>query len=545
MTQPRRNVLILHSHLPWLRHAESLHCPEEDWWLEVVTESILPLLEMLHRLREEAVPFKLTLAITPPVLAMMKDPLLQERAEAHLDRSLHLAHAEIERGTNPEKRPLAKWYIDHYGRLHTYFCDVWKHDLVAAISDLRQTGHLEIPASAATHALLPLFLKSPDVLQTQIDIGCSYYEECFGERPKLFWLPDCAYSPALEPFLTKAGIDHIILDEHAVTYSEQAPAGGIYYPTETPAGTRLSCRDLESSREILKLKAGLVHDTRYREATVMSDEETPVNALKLHLEANHGNPVAALKIHCMDSEQLYDPAEGEKAAQEHAEQLLKFRAIQFSKLESEEIASPTVVTVYETELFGHWRFEGIPFLEETLRQFAAQKNMELACLSGSNGTGSAIFTSEVNPVPSSWGEGDYFENWLSQENAWIYPHLLRRAEQLQRIIEALRESVEGLPDELAEHRTRCLQQMTRELLLAQSSDWAAFMRHPTTQAYATHRFETHLENFDQLTKIYSSNDESNSNRLLAIEQQNPIFPNLEWNVFASAQNSGVGIQESE
>ncbi len=534
MTLPHRNVLILHCHMPWLRHAESLHCQEEDWWLDVATESIIPLLEMLHRLRAGNVPFKITFALTPTVLSMMKDPLLQERTEAHLDRCLHLAHAEIERGTDPEKRPLAQWYVNHYHRLHTYFCDVWKRDLVGALNDLRKTGHLEIPASAATHALLPLFLKSPTVLQSQIDIGCAYYEECFGERPNLFWLPDCAYTPALEPFLTKAGIEHFILEQHALTYSSQAPAEGIYHPARTPLGSQLSCRDVESSREILKLEAGLIHDTRYREASKMSSDETPVNALKIHLDASHVDQAAALKIHYMDSNQLYDPAEGKKAAQEHASQLLKSRKTQFSKLVAEGITTPSVITIYEAELFGHWRFEGIPFLEEVLRQFAVDKSMELVKLSETSNT---VTANEVSPVPSSWGEGDYFENWLSQENAWIYPHLHRRTDLLQRTIDALHENIDDLPDELAEHRSRCVRQMTRELLLAQSSDWAAFMRHSATQAYATHRFETHLENFDQLTKIYSSNDESNSNRLLSIEQQNPIFPKLEWDAFAFSQKS--------
>ena len=417
--------------------------------------------------------------------------------------------------------------------MHDYFCDTWKCDLVAALNDLRKTNHLEIPASAATHALLPLFLKSPDVLQAQIDIGCSFYEECFGERPSLFWLPDCAYSPALEPYLAKASIDHIILDEHALTYSSQAPTTGIYQPARTKAGSQLSCRDVESSRKILKLEAGLIHDTRYREASNMSDEETPVNALKIHLEANHDNH-AALKIHCMDSEQLYDPAEGKKAAREHATQLLESHAAQFSKLKKNGLANPSIITVYETELFGHWRFEGTPFLEEVLRQFAARNDMELSSLSATSETASA---DEVNPIPSSWGEGGYFENWLSQENAWIYPHLLRRAKQLQRTITALAENAEDLSDDLADHRSRCVCQMTRELLLAQSSDWAAFMRHPTTRPYATERFEKHLENFDQLGTLYSSNDDSNANRLLTIEQQNPIFPNLEWKTFAAAQRS--------
>ncbi len=509
-----------------------MHCTEENWWIEVLTESILPLLESLHRLRDEGVPFKITLAVSPTVLAMMRDPLLQERSEAQLDCSLHLALTEIERGTDPEKRPLAQWYADHYHRLHTYFCELWKYDLVAALNDLRQSGHVEIPASAATHALLPLFLKAPDVLRAQINIACSFYQECFGEKPELFWLPDFAYSPSLEPFLTEAGIKHLILDEHALTYSNQVPLEGIYHPAQSPGNTRLSFRDVESSQEILKIEAGLLHDTRYRQAYKMSGDETPVNGLKIHLEARQSNQIAALKIHCMDSDDLYDPGQGQKAAQEHAIRFLKSRRKQIFKLKNKGIQNPSIVTVYEAELFGHWRFEGIPFLEEVLRQFAVQDDMTLVSLSEASQT-TALNT--VNPIPSSWGEGDYFENWLSQENAWIYPHLQRRAEQLQRIIAALDQNIDGLPDGLADHRSRCVSQMTRELLLAQSSDWASFMRQPATQAYATHRFEKHLENFDQLASIYSSNIESDTTRLLAIEQQNPLFPNLEWKIFASPQ----------
>ncbi len=533
MPQACQNALILHCHLPWLRHAESLHCPEEDWYLDVISESILPLLEMLHRLRDESVPYKLTLAITPTVLAMMQDPLLQKRTEAHLDRNLHLALTEIERRTHPEKRPLAQWYADHYHRLHSYYSERWNHDLIAALADLRNSGHLEIPASAATHALLPLFLKSLDVLRSQIKIGCDFYQDCFGEKSELFWLPDCAYSPALEPFLTAEGIRHIILDEHALTYSRQASEDCTYQPAQSPNGTRLTCRNVTSSHEILKLEAGLLHDTRYRQAYKMSGNDTPVNGLKIHLDARQHNRVATLKTLRMDSDQLYDPQEGKKAAIQHATQLFKSRTTQFSKLKAQGILHPSVATIYEAELFGHWRFEGIPFLEELLRQFAKQDELELTSVAQISQPNQIETAATISPVPSSWGEGDYFENWLSQENAWIYPHLLRRAEQLQRIIAALQQNIEGLPDPLADHRSRCVSQMTRELLLAQSSDWASLMRQPTTQAYATHRFEKHLENFDQVAALYSSNDESNANRLLAIEEQNPIFPHLKWDAFAN------------
>ncbi|MCF6313955.1 MAG: DUF1957 domain-containing protein [Verrucomicrobiales bacterium] len=533
-----RNALILHCHLPWLRHAESLHSQEEDWWLDVLTDSLLPLLEMLHRLRDEKVPFKLNLVISPTVLAMMRDPLLQKRAEAHLERNLHLALTEIERRTDPEKRPLLQWYADHYHRLHHYYQQRWQGDLVAALADLRDSGQLEIPASAATHAILPLFLKSPTVLHSQIKIGCDYYQECFGQAPELFWLPDCAYSPALDPYLQANGIRHILLDEHALSYSKQIPDAGIYHPTQSPTGMQISYRDVRSSRELLKLEAGLLHDTRYRQAYKMSGEETPVNGLQIHLDAKQHNRGGALKIQRMDSEQAYDPALGKKAAQQHAQQFLKARSQQATQLKAQGIQTPCILSIYEAELFGHWRFEGIPFLEETLRLFAQQNQLELSSVSQLSPPPSASITpvNTVHPIPCSWGEGDYFENWLSQENAWIYPHLLRRAEQLQRTLSALQQNIDGLPDQLADHRSRCVSQMTRELLLAQSSDWAAYMRQADTRPYATQRFEKHLENFDLLASLYSSNEQANTRQLLTIQKQNPIFPQLDWQAFTTTSN---------
>lgn len=536
MPQIHRNALILHTHLPWMRHAESLHCPEEDWWLDAVTESLIPLLEMLHRLEREGIPYKITLAITPTVLAMLRDPLMQQRMEACLDRNLHLAHTEIERGSDPAKRNLAQWYADHSHRLHSYFRNRWNRDLVDALRDLRHSGHLEIPASAATHALLPLFLKSPDVLRAQINTGCAVYEECFGCPPKLFWLPDCAYSPALEPFFTAAGIEHIILNEHAVTYSDLPPDGGIYSPAETQSGLRVSCRDLESSGYIFKPEAGLAHDTRYREAHFALERDVPVNALKVQLKANGETRALALNMHCMDSPNLYDPNEGSKAAGEQSKRLLELLQAHFTRINAKGIINPLVTTVFESELFGHWRFEGIPFLEKFIRRVAKQKKLKLTHLSATklSATGNASHT--VSPIPSSWGEGGYFENWLAPENAWIYPHLHRRSQQFQRILDALRQNIGGLSDDLADHRSRCLSQMARELLLAQSSDWAWFMREPCTRDYATRRFENHLANFDQLTALFASSDEPNSLRLLAIEQQNPIFPNLDWKTFAAVEH---------
>ncbi len=86
-------ALILHAHLPYVRHPEHEHFLEEDWLYEAITETYLPLLDILNRLADDGVPFALTMSITPPLCHMLRDALMQERYTAHLGRTVALARA--------------------------------------------------------------------------------------------------------------------------------------------------------------------------------------------------------------------------------------------------------------------------------------------------------------------------------------------------------------------------------------------------------------------------------------------------------------------
>ena len=90
-------ALILHAHLPYVRHPEYDEFLEEDWLFEAITETYLPLLDVLYRMADEGVPFQLTLSLTPPLCHMLRDPLLQERTSRYLDASLALVRSETER----------------------------------------------------------------------------------------------------------------------------------------------------------------------------------------------------------------------------------------------------------------------------------------------------------------------------------------------------------------------------------------------------------------------------------------------------------------
>src|SRR3954470_17081062 len=97
-------ALLLHAHLPFVRHPEHEEFLEEDWFFEALTESYIPLLAMMERLSAEAVPFQLTMTVTPTLAAMLQDDLLRERYVRHLDRSIGLAEREVDRNRGDERQ---------------------------------------------------------------------------------------------------------------------------------------------------------------------------------------------------------------------------------------------------------------------------------------------------------------------------------------------------------------------------------------------------------------------------------------------------------
>src|SRR5262245_29143947 len=107
-------ALVLHAHLPFVRHPEHKRHLEERWFYEALLECYLPLLDVFDRLAEERVPFALTMSITPPLAAMMKDELLRARFELHLEKLEALAEHEERRlardGADRRFGPIAAFY---------------------------------------------------------------------------------------------------------------------------------------------------------------------------------------------------------------------------------------------------------------------------------------------------------------------------------------------------------------------------------------------------------------------------------------------------
>ncbi|MGI8819594.1 MAG: glycoside hydrolase family 57 protein [Chthoniobacterales bacterium] len=515
-------ALVLHAHLPFVRHPEHDECFEEDWLFEAITETYIPLLGMMQRLVRDQVPFRLALSITPPLCAMLQDELLQTRFVRYLERAISLAGQEMARHSRqPELAQLARFYCELLTETRRRFVEEWDCDLLSIFQQLRDAGVLELVASAATHGLLPLLAPSPQAIRAQVLIGCDVYRETFGEEPSGFWLPECAYTPELNKILQEANIRWFVLDAHGLALATPRPRRAIYAPCFTAAGPAALARDPESSRQVWSAESGYPGEPVYRDFyrdvgfDLPPAEVFPESTLKIPR-------FTGLKYHRVTGrtaeKEVYDRAWAESAANSHAAHFLDSRRRQLRELEPVDF-DPIIVMPFDAELFGHWWYEGPLFLEHFIRQ-AAPLAGELQLTTPGEYLRTHGTQEVAAPAASSWGEGGYWAVWLDKSNAWIYPHLHAAARQMTEI--ARRYAAE--PSPLAE---RALQQLARELLLAQSSDWAFLMRAGTAGPYATRRTTGHLQHFralyDQL-----KNDAIDEAFLTKCETCDNLFPNLRW-----------------
>jgi len=528
----RNCSIVLNAHVPWVRHMETAHSMEEDWLHCAIVETHLPWLEMMFRLRDEGVPLHLTLNLSPTLLAMFQDRTLRRRTLNYIDRTLRLCRDEVERGEVTGFGELAKQYEDRFFRLRNFYLEKWQEDLVKAFCDLRDSGHLELTASAATHGILPLLMRVPEAGQAQVRVGIRQYVQCFGRMPKGFWLPECAYAPAVSDLLRKEGIEWTVVEEHGMTTVSGADERFPYIVGQSDGGLNIFGRDSGSSSEIWSADEGFPGDGRYRNFMRDIGLDAPIEYLREYLGESEERRFTGLKYHRLQREGEdnlpYDPELASRAVEEHALRFVSSRGAQLASLEADGVENPLVLCAFDMDLFGHWWHEGTEFLEKVFRITAERGDFQFVNPGGYLGATENQERPEAEPAASSWSEGGYFESWTSPENNWLQAEVQNRAELLARFTGMFDQDREDLDREGTAHYQRCIQLMVRELLLAQSSDWGFLMRMDPSREYAEQRAREHLSDFDRIREILTKDDDG---RLDEIEQKHPIFPDLPWNLF--------------
>jgi 1,4-alpha-glucan branching enzyme len=519
-------ALVLHAHLPFVRHPEHEDFLEEDWLFEAITETYLPLLRMLRRLVDEGVAFKLTVSLTPTLCAMLRDELLQQRYLHHLERLIGLARQEVERHrAHPQLLELARFYLEFFSATRTLYVETLQRDVVRAFRKLQEAGCLEIIASAATHAFLPLLQDFPEAQRAQIRIGCDSYRETFGREPRGFWLPECGYAKGLDSILQEANIRWFVLDSHGLMFSRPGPARAIFAPCYTPAGPAVFARDQESSREVWSAQSGYPGDPVYRDFYRDIGFDRPEEELRPFLRPAGLRKFSGLKYHRVsgpeNEKELYQHAPALARADEHARDFYEKQRARFRELEKMNF-DPVIVSAFDAELFGHWWFEGPRFLESFIRR-AANEPHDFQLSMPTEFLTAHPSQQIVRPNPSSWGEDGFNAVWLDKSNSWIYPALHAATGRMTHL--ARREH-----DAVAPVIELALRQAARELLLAQSSDWAFLIKNKSAPEYATQRTKDHLQRFTRLHEQISAT-QIDLEFLGECEARNNIFPDLNWRYY--------------
>jgi 1,4-alpha-glucan branching enzyme len=521
--------LVLHAHLPFVRHPEYEDFLEEDWLYEAITETYIPLLEVFEGLERDGVDWRMTMSVTPTLAAMLCDPLLQSRYVRHIDNLLALAGKEVERTRwQPEFFPLAQMYHDRFQRARDLFVRKYNHNLLFGFRHFFETGKLELITCGATHGFLPLMTINRNAVRAQVEIGAREFERHFGKRPQGIWLPECGYTEGIDEILRDAGLRYFFTDTHAVLFAEPRPRYGVYAPIRcSRSNVAVLARDSESSKQVWSAIEGYPGDYNYRDFYRDVGFDLDFEYLKPHLHQTGIRSLLGIKYYKItgrtDHKLPYDPRAALAKAAEHAGNFMFNREKQVEWLSGAMDGRPSlIVAPYDAELFGHWWFEGPDWINFLLRKMHYdQQTIKTLTVPEYLDRHSKIQISQ--PTFSSWGYKGYAEVWLEGSNDWIYRHL---HEDADRMVELAQEWTDPNP-----LQRRALNQAARELLLAQSSDWAFILKTGTMVEYAKERTRVHVNNFNHLYDLLKKN-EIDEGWLSEIERRHNLFPDIDYRVYA-------------
>jgi 1,4-alpha-glucan branching enzyme len=515
--------LVLHGHLPFVRHPEHEDFLEEDWLYEAITETYVPLINVFEGLVADKVDFRMTMTLSPTLISMLGDSLLQGRYMKHINLLIELAHKEIERNMwQPSFQSLATMYLNNFCRARDTF-ERYNRNLTNAFKQFQDLGKLEIITCGATHGYFPMMDVCKESVRAQVKVAASHYESVFGRRPRGIWLPECGYVPGHDEILKEAGIRFFFSDSHGVLHGTPRPKYGVFAPVYCK-GTGVACfgRDLESSKQVWSSIEGYPGDYNYREFYRDIGFDLEFDYIKPYIHPDGIRINTGIKYFRItgtgNNKEPYMPQWAREKAAEHAGNFLFNRQKQVEYLFDFMQKKPILVSPYDAELYGHWWYEGPQWLDFLIRKIHFDQD-EIRLITPSEYLAENPRNQVVTPSASSWGYKGYSEMWLQGPNDWIYRHLHEASEKMT-------ELARTYPDTNGLSR-RALNQALRELLLAQSSDWAFIMGTGTHVGYAVRRTKEHLLRFNRLYEDIKSNS-IDEGWLSDIEYKDNLFPGIDY-----------------
>jgi 1,4-alpha-glucan branching enzyme len=508
-------TFVLHSHLPYCRMAGRWPHGEE-WIHEAAAESYVPLLNALYDLRDRGISAPLTISLTPVLAEQLADADIRLHFEQYLNDRIELARQDLPRfeaAGEPSRLSLARFYLDWYAKVQTSFVDRFHRDLIGPFRTLQDEGRIEVITSAATHGYLPLLARDESV-SLQLKTAVRSYRRHMGRDPRAIWLPECAYRPAngkgrpgLEEFLYRNGLNLFFCDTQAVEGGELSgaaagqtigPYGQVVRRYGFPMGPTRPRQPASSYQPYFVGSSPVAVLARNRATGLQvwsADWGYPGEAAYREFHKKDGISglqywrVTGARVD-LGQKQVYEPERAQQRVQEHAEHFAHLVENLLADFHRESGRVGILTANYDTELFGHWWFEGVAWVREVLLRLASSPRVELT-------TATEFLTryppqERIDLPETSWGAGGGHFTWDNADTHWMWEPIHQAEERMARVVAMY--SAPGPAHRLA------LNQMARELLLLQSSDWPFLVSTGQAREYSIQRFRTHLDRFGQLAQ---------------------------------------------
>ena len=516
-----RFTLVLHSHMPYvLSHGKSPH--GTDWLNESSAECYLPILDALGRLNDQGIKPRWTINMTPILAEQLDDPVFKSGFEEYCQEKIDAAVADREtfekEGTMWMQGVAGMWQ-----RFYTRALVAFKHQWGRSINDgfryFQEEGCVELITCGATHGYFPL-TGTDESVQAQVKLAVKSHSQRFGRAPRGIWLPECAYRPgydwkapvgddesiwprkSVEDFLYENGIEYFFVDSHMIrggeplgTYVMQFPQlqelfdrskllfeqvdedRSEYEHYALPNGVIVFARDPNTTAKVWSGDVGYPGDPAYLE---FHKQFYPGRLRYWRISENKAD---------LGSKQPYDPWNAFEKIQGHAEDFVQMVKGVMNEYRDKSGRVGTLVAMYDTELFGHWWWEGPEFLYEMARAMHAEE--ELASVSAGDVIDEEPARHRIHLPEGSWGEGGYHYIWINNDNLWTWEKLYPCQKRMRKMA--------GEYDGGPAHDI--VIQAARELLLLEASDWQFLISTWAARDYAEIRFDDHIDRFNQLADI--------------------------------------------
>jgi 1,4-alpha-glucan branching enzyme len=461
--------LVLHSHLPWLPHHGAWPVGEE-WLYQAWAHSYLPVVDLLQEFAAEGKTDVMTLGVTPVLAAQMDDPHALRAFHDWLGMWQLRAHSAAVRWQreDPLLRDLAAAEHQASARALTEFETRWRHGFSPVLRPLVDSGVVELLGGPATHPFQPLL--DARVRRFALAEGLADTALRLGNAPEGIWAPECGYAPGMEAGYAAAGVRRFLVDGPSMRGDTHAarPIGD--------SGVIAYARDLNVTYRVWSPKAGYPGHEAYRD---FHTYDHPSGLKPSRVTGKHVPP---------EQKRPYDPRLAQDAVRQHADDFVSTVVSRLKDLQAEHGAPGLVVAAYDTELFGHWWYEGPAWLRAVLRTLP-EAGVRVTTLGGAEAAGHV--GSPIELPASSWGSGKDWRVWDGEQVSDLVTAGAHVQAELLSVVDTHGSGA----------RNFVLDQIAREALLTLSSDWAFMVTKDSAARYARDRAAEHQRRFAELVAL--------------------------------------------